>query len=170
MSQEKVVYIEPGYSEEYDDDSGEGTLHVVDLSDFTKSQWRLLVRQLVALARVDKKAGVEIVKQLKTDFGLSDANDVKLAGKVEVVPNTSYVFIAGYGGVRELSEHNLSEFIASGEKLYREVYPTQEVLGEISKLKKKASDKKKKLAEAKKARAIAKARKILAARDQGRWI
>ena len=162
MSQEKVIYIEPGYEE--DDPS---TLHVADLSEYTKDQWRLIISFLSSVARSDKRLRVEMINRLKQEFGLADAADVKAAGKVEVVPNTPYVFIAGYGGARELSDYNLKEFIDSGEHLYREVYPTEVVLEKISELKKKAAAKKKKAAELKKARAIAKAMKELAAASEG---
>ena len=135
MSQEKVVYIEPGYEE---DDTG--TLHVVELREFVKMRWGDICHELNMLA-TDKKIRKEIVRKLKTDFGLNDSEDVKAAGKVEVVPDTPYVFVAGYSGARELTMYNLDEFIESGEKLYREVYPSDEVLAKVAELKKKAAAK-----------------------------
>jgi len=161
MSQEKVVYIEPGYEE---DDLG--TLHVVELREFVKMRWGDICHELNVLA-TDKKIRKEIIRKLKTDFGLNDAEDVKAAGKVEVVPNTPFVFFAGYSGARELSTYNLDEFIESGEKLYREVYPSDEVRAKVAELKKKAAAKRRKAAELKKARAIAKAKKVLAAASEG---
>lgn len=162
MSQEKVIYIEPGYEE---DDPG--TLHTDDLFDYTKSHWTYVISCLSSAARSDKKLRVEMIARLKQEFGLSDAADVKAAGKVEVVPNTPFVFIAGYGGARELYDYNLKEFIEGGEHLYREVYPSDVVLEKISELKKKAAAKKRKAADLKKARAIAKAKKVLAAASEG---
>jgi hypothetical protein len=162
MSQEKVVYIEPGYE---DDDPG--TLHVVELREFVKMRWGDICRELNVLASQDKKTREELVQKLKTDFGLNDVDDVKAAGKVAVVPNTPFIFINQFGGCRELELYNLDEFIGLGEKLYREVYPTDEVLAKVAELKKKAAAKKKKIDELKRARAIDKAKKVLAAASEG---